>query len=127
MHSPSVGFLSFFCNLNILYSTFSHLDFCHLISCHFVSALICYISNLVFLLTRSHVPAGVRHDPDRRQDVEPVFARRLRLSDVEGDADEEDGVGEGRVDATVQRSAPLFREPRNFGWRPNFINEKFSK
>jgi len=36
---------------------------------------------------------------------------RLDFGDVHGDADEEDGVGEGRIDAPVKRRLPLLRKP----------------
>ena len=71
--------------------------------------------------TGSHVSAGVRDDPDGREDVQPVLAGRLHLGHVHGDADEEDGVREGRVDAPVQWRAPLLGEPRDTGRRPEVL------
>lgn len=60
----------------------------------------------------AHVPAGVGHDPDRGEDVDPVDGRRLRLGHVDDDEDEEDHVGERGVDAAVERHPPLLHEPR---------------
>jgi hypothetical protein len=68
--------------------------------------------NLRQILTCAQVPARVGDDPDGGEHVEPVLPGRLDLGDVHGDADEEDGVGEGGVDAAVERGAPLFGEPR---------------
>ena len=61
--------------------------------------------------TCAHVPAGVGDDPRGRGDVDPVDERRRRLRHVEDDEDEEHHVGERRVDAAVERDAPLAHEP----------------
>ena len=63
--------------------------------------------------TCAHVPACVGDDPRGRGDVDPVDERRRRLRHVHDDEDEEHHVGEGRVDAAVERHAPLAHEPRH--------------
>jgi hypothetical protein len=69
--------------------------------------------NELILFTCPHVPEGVRDDPGGCEDIHPVDSRGLRFSHVQDDEHQENHVGEGRVDAAVQRNSPLLHKPRN--------------
>jgi hypothetical protein len=67
--------------------------------------------------TCSHVSEGVGHDPNRGENVYHIDGGRLKFRHVQNNVDQKDRVGEGRVDAAVQRHPPLLHKPGDPGRR----------
>ena len=59
----------------------------------------------------AEVPHGVGDDEDQHEELDDVDKRGGGFRDVADNQGDEDDVGEGGVDPTVQRDAPLFAEP----------------
>ena len=59
----------------------------------------------------AEVPHGVGDDEDQHEELDDVDEGRGGLRDVADDQGDEDDVGEGGVDAPVERDTPLLAEP----------------
>ena len=59
----------------------------------------------------AEVPHGVGNDEDKHEELNDVDEGGGRLRDVTDDQGDEDDVGEGGVDAPIERDAPFLAKP----------------